>query len=339
VAIRITSLLIGALIGWRPDRRGVVVYKASHTGPTAQRRERDHGPDQGLQRGLNQPPVTQLATTGGDPLVGGWLTTPVTATLIALDATGSGINHTEYSYDGQTWTPYTGPLTLPDGIYTFSYRSQDNKVNVEQANQRAFAIDTKAAVITINQPAPTVYTHSSTLTLDYGVDDGPTTGLNAGSGVASVAPNLDGAAALAGHGLASGQPINLLNELPLGPHTFTVNAADNVGHADSASVNFSIIVTPESIKDDVRQFYAAGEIKNSGIERSLLAKLDAAGEAYNAGNCTTAGNIYGAFINELQAQSRKAVTATAAQIMIGDAQYLQTHCAPAAQIPDRMRLN
>lgn len=288
--------------------------------------------------GLNQAPVTELTTTGGDPVVGGWQTTPVTATLTALDAAGSGISRTEYSYDGQTWTPYTGPITLPDGIYTFWYRSQDNKGNLEQADQRSFKIDTRAPVITINQPTPTAYTHSSTLTLDYAVDDGPTTGLNAGSGVASVAPTLDGATTLAGHGLASGQPINLLTELPLGPHTFTVNAADNVGHADAASVTFSIVVTPESIEDDVRQFYAAGEIKNGGIERSLLAKLDAAGTAYNDGDCTTAANIYGAFINELQALSGKAVAPTAAQVMIGDAQYLQTHCAPEAPRLDRMRL-
>jgi hypothetical protein len=42
--------------------------------------------------------------------------------------------------------------------------------------------------------------------------------------------------------------------------------------------------------------------------------------------CATAANIYQAFINELQAQSGKGVSASAAAIMIADAQYLITHC-------------
>jgi len=36
---------------------------------------------------------------------------------------------------------------------------------------------------------------------------------------------MDGAASLAGHGLASGQAINLLTEMTWGPHTFNVKNA------------------------------------------------------------------------------------------------------------------
>jgi hypothetical protein len=282
---------------------------------------------------LNQPPVTMLSTTGGAAGPDGWLTTPVTATLTAYDASGSGINHTEYSYDNQNWIPYTGPVTLPDGIYTLAYRSQDNKANLESTRQHSFKIDTRAPAITINQPTPTQYPHSSILTLDYAVDDGPASGLNAGSGVASVTPAMDGATSLAGHGLASGQQINLLTEMSLGSHTFTVSAVDNVGHASSRAVTFTIIVTPDSIKQDVRLFFGSGDIKNKGLETSLLAKLDAAAPDWFAGDCVSAGNIYGAFINELQAQSGKDVTSTAAQIMIQDAQYLITACRPASGLP------
>jgi hypothetical protein len=173
--------------------------------------------------------------------------------------------------------------------------------------------------ITIIQPAPTKYLHSDVLTLNYSEAD-------TGCGVGSVTPRLDGLTVLDGHGLLSGQAISLLTELAPGDHTFTVNAADNVGGTSSASVSFTIIVTPDSIKDDVGQFGESGAINNRGIAKSLLAKLDAAAAARARGSCATADNIYQAFINELQAQSGKHVDAAAAAIMITDAQYLIAHC-------------
>ena len=60
-------------------------------------------------------------------------------------------------------------------------------------------------------------------------------------------------------------------------------------------------VTPESIKDDVNQFLQSGAIKNHGKANSLLAKLNAAAAARARGQCSTAANIYQAFINELRA--------------------------------------
>jgi FIMAH domain-containing protein len=114
--------------------------------------------------------------------------------------------------------------------------------------------------------------------------------------------------------------------LTLGQHTFTINAVDNLGNTGSNSVTFTIVVTPDSIKGDVNQFLSGGKIKNSGEANSLLAKLNAAANARARGDCKSAANNYQAFINELQAQSGKGVDATAAAIMIADAQYLITHC-------------
>jgi hypothetical protein len=136
---------------------------------------------------------------------------------------------------------------------------------------------------------------------------------------------MDGNTTLAGHGLSSGQPINLLTEMTVGQHTFTVAAIDNVGHADSRSVTFFIIVTPQSIIEDVNQFYAAGDITQDKA-RSLLAKLQNAAGQWAVGNCVAATGIYQAFINELRAQSGRHVDPTAASIMIADATYLISHC-------------
>ncbi len=174
--------------------------------------------------------------------------------------------------------------------------------------------------ITIVQPTAKQYLHSDMITLNYSAAD-------TGCGVGSVTATMDGAATLPdGHSLANGQTINLLTEMTLGDHTFTVTAADNVGGTNSASVTFTIIVTAASIQTDVTQFLQSGDIKSPGEANSLLSKLVAAAAKRAAGKCSTAANIYQLFIQELQAQSGKGVSVTAAAIMIADAQYLITHC-------------
>ena len=222
-----------------------------------------------------------------------------------------------------------GTFSIPagsgDGLYNVDTRAQDpchlfaSLLASANATTSVY-LDTTAPVITITQPAAADYTHSQTLTLNYTVDDG------AGSGVKSFTATLDGSPTLNGHGLQSGQVINLLTELSLGPHTFTIDAVDNVGNRSSRSVTFNIIVTPQSIVDDIDQFVASGDITKHGIAQSLLAKLDAAADARSRGNCKAAGNIYTAFIHEVSAQTGKAITAEAAAIMIADAQYLIAHC-------------
>jgi len=180
--------------------------------------------------------------------------------------------------------------------------------------------DTTPPVITINEPAATQYPHNTTLTLTYSVSDG------AGSGFQSFTPLMDNATTIGNHGLQSGQTIKLLTEMNLGQHTFTVNAIDNAGNEDSSSVTFTIVVTADSIKDDVNQFVATGSIRSDRVANSLLAKLNAAASARAAGDCTTANNKYQALIKELQTQIGKGMAAEAAVIMIADAQYLIAHC-------------
>jgi hypothetical protein len=182
--------------------------------------------------------------------------------------------------------------------------------------------DTTPPAIAVSQPASTTYVHSATLTLSYTVSDVCT-------GVKSFTPTMDGSTSLTGHGLLSGQIIKLLTELKLGPHTFAISAVDNVGNADGSSTTFTIIVTADSIKSDVTQFLAAGDIKNSAVATTLLQMLNAAATARGRGDCKTAAKDYQSFItevNKLKAQGLKGVDATAAAIMIADAQYLIAHC-------------
>jgi FIMAH domain len=253
------------------------------------------------------------------------------STAFSIDATddASGVHSVWYRYflQGSTAPEFTrvdGATALftligADGLYQVETYALDNAGNQETAHVQLVYLDTTAPVITINQPAATEYAHSAILTLDYTVDDG------AGSGVKSVTPTLDGATTLAGHGLESGQIIQALTELSLGTHVFAINASDNLLNSGGKIVTFEVVVTPESIKEDVNFFLAQGDIKNNGLANSLLAKLNSAANAIERGQGHTAINVYEAFINELNAQSGKGVDATAAAIMIADAQYLIAH--------------
>jgi hypothetical protein len=208
-----------------------------------------------------------------------------------------------------------------DGPYDFQYSAESFANLLEPRHTAPVILDTTAPTISVVQPQATAYPHSAKLTLSYSISDG------AGSGVASFTPTMDGATMLPGGvGLQNGQAISLLTELLLGSHTFSITATDNVNNAGSTSVTFTIIVTPDSIKDDVTQLLQSGAIDNGGIANSLLAKLNAAAKARERGDCAGANQIYQAFISELQAQSGKHVAPTAVQIMIADAQYLITHC-------------
>lgn len=94
-----------------------------------------------------------------------------------------------------------------------------------------------------------------------------------------------------------------------------------------------IATTAESIKQDVRTALASGAIDNAGVASSLLAELDAAGAARSRGQCSTAANIYQAFINEVTAQSRTVasgvrphIAASTAVQLIGEAHFLIANC-------------
>jgi hypothetical protein len=276
-------------------------------------------------------PVSTLTVGSPQFPVGATQPFVTSGTPFSISATddASGVYSLSYRYflEGSTapaFTRVTGAsaqftLAGADGTYQVEMLATDKAGNAETAHVQLVKLDNTAPVITVNQPAATEYAHSAILTLNYTVNDG------AGSGVKSFTPKLDGATALAGHGLQSGQAITLLTELALGTHTFTIAASDNLQNSSEKSVTFEVIVTPESIKEDVNFFLNAGNIKNKGLANSLLATLNSAASAIGRGQGDTAVNIYGAFINELNAQSGKGVDATAAKIMIDDAGYLIAH--------------
>jgi hypothetical protein len=215
-------------------------------------------------------------------------------------------------------------LTGADGPNVLQYSAESVANLLEPRHtDTTLTLDNTPPVVSIVQPQATNYTHSAVLTLNYSANDG------AGSGIGLFAPTMDGKTTLPGGvGLQNGQQIHLLRELSLGTHTFTVVANDNVNNAGTSSVTFTIIVTPQSIQDDVRQFFQDGSIRNFGLEVSLLAILDEAGEAQTQHRCSLAATLYRVFIDRVQDNRgrRFGIEADAADTMIADAQYLIAHC-------------
>jgi len=254
------------------------------------------------------------------------------STLVRMNGVDleSGVQNLWYRLfaQGATAPPYTPVLassaglflTGADGQYELDDYATDNAGIDESAHTNVLYLDNTPPQAAVIQPAMTTYPHSAVLQLNYSVSDGT------GSGVKSFTPAMDGAVRLPdGTGLASGQSINLLTEMALGTHTFNISSVDNLGNTGISSVTFTIIVTPASMSADVTQFLAAGKITvDNG--NSLLHLLAAAAQARAAGDCATADNEYRAFISEVTALSGKKIDATAAQIMIADAQYLIAHC-------------
>jgi hypothetical protein len=101
------------------------------------------------------PPITTptLAGTVGD---NGWWVSDVQITLNAVEVPivdslkcGSGVDFTEYSFDGITWNTYSGRFTLVrEGVTTLFYRSTDNKGNVEVSKLQAIMVDKTPPIIT-----------------------------------------------------------------------------------------------------------------------------------------------------------------------------------------------
>jgi hypothetical protein len=71
---------------------------------------------------------------------------------------------------------------------------------------------------------------------------------------------------------------------------------------------------------------ASGAIDNAGVATALIAQLDAAAAARANGQCTTAANIYSAFINAVTAQSGTHISAATAAQLVSEAQFLIANC-------------
>jgi hypothetical protein len=121
--------------------------------------------------------------------------------------------------------------------------------------------------------------------------------------------------------VTDGQALDLATLAP-GAHTLVVTAVDWYGNEGTASVTFSVTITLDSLVASVQQYLGTGAISGEGIANSLLSKLDTVMARIADGKTGPAMNALRAFINEVQAQTGKAITPEAAAMLIADAEFL-----------------
>lgn len=119
------------------------------------------------------------------------------------------------------------------------------------------------------------------------------------------------AATDSGSGVASTTCADIVGpawQFAVGVNTFSATATDAAGNVGSASTSFTVAVTFADLEALVSQFS-----NNAGVANGLNAKLDAAAHAANAN--ARAGQL-GAFQNQVNAQTGKALTSEQAAILL-----------------------
>jgi hypothetical protein len=120
------------------------------------------------------------------------------------------------------------------------------------------------------------------------------------------------------------QLIESVNDVSGAP-TFSTGSIPSTTYVSALAFE-GVAITPESIKTDVQSALANGAITKAGVAHSLLAKLNHAEAARARGQCGVAANAYRAFINEVEAQSGKAIATSTATQLISEAQFLVANC-------------
>lgn len=129
---------------------------------------------------------------------------------------------------------------------------------------------------------------------------------------------------------SSTMTISLAPTVTPGSYTPTISGASSLT-ATSAALTHSlpapivVSVTTASISTVIADFVTGGLIDTSGIAASLNTKLSTAQAYVQAGDKPDAITTLGAMIHELQAQTGKHLTASAAAALITDTQALQSN--------------
>jgi hypothetical protein len=213
-----------------------------------------------------------------------------------------------FLYDGVSWNPFNYPGMIAENI---AVGIDGNRIvcNLLNSSYLVTFQETGVPDLNLENPQPTDYWHPDSLTLAFSAT---------GSGEVIITAVLDQTP------VTNGQEIDLYT-LPLGNHTLTVHAVDSSGNEASESVTFSVVATVQSLQEAVNRFYSEGKIKKAGIRNSLLSKLMNAQKFVNAGKTKAGINLLNAYINEVKAQTGKAIASKAAALLIEDTRWVISH--------------
>jgi len=179
-------------------------------------------------------PVVTAQVTGQQDADGAYIGS-ATVNLAAEDDS-SGVASVEYALDGGEYTPYDEPVVLDEpGTYTLEHRATDNAgntsepgtvdVTVVSADGEDTTAPTVTAEVTGELDGDGAYVGSATVDL---------TALDAGSGVAGIEYDLDGAG-------YSAYTDPVVVDTP-GEHTVAYRATDNAGNvSEPGSATFTVV--------------------------------------------------------------------------------------------------
>jgi len=229
------------------------------------------------------------------------------------------LNETRYRLDDGNWTKYDQPINITtDGQTSIEFYSTDKAGNIEEVKNATVKVDRTPPMITVSSPEAKSYELGESITVAFEA-------LDLTSGLANATATLDGALVENG---------SIHSNLSLGDHSVAVTAFDVAGNNATETVAFSVAdstdggdddgepTTQTFSVDDIISTIESGQLKNKGIERSLIAKLEACQKKLDEGQYKTAMNILNAFINHIEAQSRKHIPEDLAEDLIDQAREL-----------------
>ena len=241
-------------------------------------------------------PPTTTATLSPQAQPSGWNNTNVLVSLEANDNDGgSGVKEIAYFITGAqnlATIVVSGSKTQfvigNEGQSIVHFYATDNAGNVENEKNLLVAIDMTPPTVTFSGNKG-VYMLDQTISITCVAADSL-------SGIASsTCQDIKGPAI----GFA------------LGSNTFSATATDKAGNIGNSSTSFTVKASFDSLSTLTRQI-----VTQDGIAKSLCAKLDAAKAADARGNVLARAGSLVAYINEVQAQTGKALTPQQAALLI-----------------------
>jgi uncharacterized protein YjdB len=207
----------------------------------------------------------------------------------------SGVNQVRFSTNAKDWTEWEAyktakEFTLPsgDGEKTIYVEFNDHAGNVSERYQQKIILDTTAPLIQFIGNEGT-YPVDAKIAISCSISD-------EGSGVdSSNCPSTEGYA----------------YNLGIGVHTISASATDKAGNTAVAENKFTVTVDFDSLSRLTQSF-----VSKDGVSHSLVAKLQSAKEAAAKGNKQAVDGKLKAYVNELSAQSGKAITEQHSNILI-----------------------
>jgi len=239
------------------------------------------------------------------------------------------LNETWCRLDNGNWTKYDQTINITtEGQTSVEFYSTDKAGNVEETKNIIVKVDKTPPTIEVTSPKEgRSYEFNKPITVIFEATDGT-------SGLANATATLDDLPVQNG---------SVYSHLSLSNHTLAVGAVDFAGNTATNTVTFSVVKkiggggdddgdeeepttqTTDDLIEKVNHLIDSvrnGKIDNKGIERSLIAKLEACQEKIEDRQYRTAMNILNSFINHAEAQSDKHIPPELADIWIDEAEEL-----------------